>query len=208
MPHIYTRNSEKALRQSLRAEMPSAESVLWSKLRRRQMLGYKFRRQYSVGTYVVDFYCAELRLAIELDGDSHFQAGAQSSDREREAFIKSFGIDFLRFRNVEVFEQLNEVLDAIARKFWTHPNPPVVPPCPRGDALNRRFSRGMVLGRSQGSKSAPQSQPDSVRGKQMTAPEYLICAKETFAGFVPPWTRGDYRGVFFQPLQSYFRNNP
>ena len=112
MPHIYTRNSEKALRQSLRAEMPNAESVLWSKLRKRQLLGYEFRRQYSVGTFVVDFYCTELRLAIEVDGDSHYQNGAHSRDREREAFIKSLGIDFLRFRNIEVFEQLNEVLEA------------------------------------------------------------------------------------------------
>ena len=132
MPHIYTRNSEKRLRRSLRAEMPSAESVLWSKLRRRQLLGYKFCRQYSVGTYVVDFYCAELRLAIELDGDSHFQTGAQSRDREREAFIKSFGIDFLRFRNVEVFEQMNDVLDAIARKALEHPKPPCSPPLSKG----------------------------------------------------------------------------
>src|SRR5688572_9377130 len=112
--------------------MPSAESALWSKLRRRQLLGYKFRRQYSVGTYVVDFYCAELRLAIELDGDSHFQTGAQSRDREREAFIKSFGIDFLRFRNVEVFEQLSDVLDAIAREVLECSKPPCSPPLSKG----------------------------------------------------------------------------
>jgi len=132
VPHIYTRNSEKALRQSLRAEMPSAEYVLWSKLRKRQMMGYKFRRQYSVGPYVVDFYCAELRLAIEVDGDSHFQTDAQSHDREREAFIKSFGIDFLRFRNVEVFEELSAVLDSIARRVLEHPKPPCSPPLSKG----------------------------------------------------------------------------
>jgi very-short-patch-repair endonuclease len=112
--------------------MPSAESVLWSKLRKRQLLGYKFRRQYSVGTYVVDFYCAELRLAIEVDGDSHFQTGAQSRDSEREAFIKSFGIEFLRFRNVEVFEQLNDVLNAIGRKLLEQRKPPCSPPLSKG----------------------------------------------------------------------------
>ena len=142
MPQNYTRNSEKALRRSLRAEIPNAEPVLWSKLRRRQMLGYKFRRQYSVGTYVVDFYCAELRLAIEVDGDSHFQAGVQPRDREREAFIKSFGIDFLRFRNVEVFEQLSEVLDAIARKVLEHPKPPCSRPLSKG---GRSDARGRTL---------------------------------------------------------------
>jgi very-short-patch-repair endonuclease len=137
VPHIYTRNSEKELRQSLRAEMPSAASVLWSKLRRRQLLGYKFRRQYSVGAYVVDFYCAELRLAIEVDGDSHFENGSQVRDKDREAFIKSFGIDFLRFRNVEVFEQLNDVLDAIARRVLEHPKPPCSPPLSKGERLSR-----------------------------------------------------------------------
>jgi len=142
VPHIYTRNTEKELRQSLRAEMPSAESVLWSKLRRRQLLGCKFRRQYSVGTYVVDFYCAELRLAIELDGDSHYESGAQARDKERERFIKSFGIDFLRFRNVEVFEQLNEVLDSIARTALKHPKPPCSPPLSKGGRSSSSMPRG------------------------------------------------------------------
>ena len=144
MPHIYTRNSEKALRRSLRSEMPSAESVLWSKLRRRQ-LGYKFRRQYSVGPYVVDFYCPEFRLAIEVDGDSHFQNGAQARDNDREAFIKSFGIDVLRFRNVEVFEQLNDVLEAIVRQLSQAPKPPCSPLLSKG-GRNATKERGRLEG--------------------------------------------------------------
>ena len=80
------------------------------------MLGYKFRRQFSVQTYVVDFYCAPARLAIEIDGDSHFQKGSPARDEARQAAIQSFGIDFLRFRNVEVFEHLEVVLGAIERK--------------------------------------------------------------------------------------------
>ncbi len=55
--------------------MPEAEVILWSKLQSRQVDGLKFRRQYSVGRFVVDFYCSELKLAIEVDGDSHFQGG-------------------------------------------------------------------------------------------------------------------------------------
>ena len=76
MVRVYNRTSEKARRQLLRRETPSAEEILWSKLRRRQMLGYKFRRQYSVENFVVDFYCPRARLAIEIDGDSHFQMGS------------------------------------------------------------------------------------------------------------------------------------
>ena len=79
------------------------------------MQGYKFRRQYSVAAYVVDFYCAAARLAIEIDGDSHFQKGSAARDETRQAAIESFGIQFLRFRNVEVFEHLDVVLAAIGR---------------------------------------------------------------------------------------------
>ena len=142
MPHIYTRNSEKVLRRSLRAEMPSAESVLWSKLRRRQLLGYKFRRQYSVGTYVVDFYCAEAQTCHRGRRRQSLSGGAQPRDREREAFIKSFGIDFLRFRNVEVFEQLSAVLDAIARKVLEHPKPPCSPPLSKGGRFESKAQKG------------------------------------------------------------------
>jgi len=155
VPHIYTRNSEKRLRQSLRADMPSAESLLWSKLRRRQLMGYKFRRQYSVGKYIVDFYCAELRLAIELDGDSHFQSGAQARDKDREAFVKSFGIDFLRFRNVEVFEQLSAVLDSIERKLLEHPKPPCSPPLSKGGRSEPRVHQGQRARAPKGAEQRP-----------------------------------------------------
>jgi very-short-patch-repair endonuclease len=94
--------------------MPRAEEILWSKLR--QMLGYKFRRQYSIEAFVVDFYCPTLRLAIEVDGDSHFRTGSHAQDGTRQATIESFGIHFLRFRNVEVFEHLKVVLAAIERR--------------------------------------------------------------------------------------------
>ena len=79
------------------------------------MLGYKFRRQYSVENFVVDFYCPAARLAIEIDGDSHFQKGSSARDESRQAAIESFGSHFFRFRNVEVFEHLEVVLGAIER---------------------------------------------------------------------------------------------
>ncbi len=109
MARVYKRTSEKPRRQLLLRETPKAEEVLWSKLRRRQMLGYKFRRQYSVAAYGVDFYCPTARLAIEIDGDSHFQKGSAARDDTRQTAIESFGIHFLRFRNVEVFEHLDGV---------------------------------------------------------------------------------------------------
>ena len=93
--------------------MPKAEIILWSKLKSKRLDGYKFRRQYSVGKFVIDFYCPRLKLAIELDGDSHFSEGSEESDKGRQDFIESFGISFLRFTNNDIYENLDEVLTAI-----------------------------------------------------------------------------------------------
>ena len=97
---------EKERRQSLRNSLPSAELILWSRLKNRQICAQKFRRQFSVGPYVVDFYCPALKLAIEIDGDSHFQPGEQEKDRTRQQFIESTGVQFLRLRNIEVRQNL------------------------------------------------------------------------------------------------------
>jgi len=65
-------NKNKEVRKELRNNQPKAEQLLWSKLKAKRFLDIKFRRQHGIGPFVVDFYCTELRLAIELDGDSHF----------------------------------------------------------------------------------------------------------------------------------------
>jgi very-short-patch-repair endonuclease len=93
--------------------MPDAEVILWSRLKGRQLLGCKFRRQYSVGSFVIDFYSAEVRLGIELDGDSHFQMGAAEYDQKRQQFIEFFGIRIVRYLNTEIYENLDGVLEAI-----------------------------------------------------------------------------------------------
>ena len=110
MTRVFNTNSGKQTRRMLRKSMPEAEVILWSKLRRKQMGGYKFRRQYGVGRYSIDFYCPELELAIEVDGDSHFADGAAEKDKERENFIIQFGIRFLRFSNTDIRENLDGVL--------------------------------------------------------------------------------------------------
>ena len=109
MTQLYNKVSEKAKRQQLRSDMPLAERLLWSKLRKRQIEGCKFRRQYSIDHFVVDFYSSELKLAIELDGDSHFQQGAAKRDLERQKFIEDHKITFLRFTNKEVYRNLDGV---------------------------------------------------------------------------------------------------
>ena len=114
MAEFFNRSRETQRRRRLRKAMPTAEVILWSRLQGRQVVGKKFRRQYSVGPYFIDFYCVEVRLAVELDGDTHFTSEARSYDRERQQFIESFGIRFLRFTNVDVYENLDGVLEVIA----------------------------------------------------------------------------------------------
>ena len=93
--------------------MPRAEVILWSKLKDKGVKGYKFRRQYSVEGFVIDFYCPKIKLALEVDGDSHFTEEADTRDKERQAIIESFGITFLRFTNKEIYENVDGVLEKI-----------------------------------------------------------------------------------------------
>ena len=115
MTQFFNKTSEKEKRRSLRNNMSPTETLVWSRLRYNQVLGYKFRRQSSVGPYVLDFYCPALKLAVEIDGDSHFVAGAIEYDQRRQAFIESFGIHFLRFTNREVNHKLEAVLEKICQ---------------------------------------------------------------------------------------------
>ncbi len=114
MPQIYNRASDKRKRQQLRTHAPVPEQRLWLHLRGRQVLGFKFRRQYGVGPYVLDFYCPQLRLGIEVDGDSHYQPSAWQYDQDRQRHIEALGIEMLRVTNRDVQENLDGVLTMIA----------------------------------------------------------------------------------------------
>ena len=94
--------------------MTTAEVILWSKLKGKQIKGYKFRRQYSIDGYIVDFYCPKLRLAIEIDGPIHNKKDNKEYDKERQLYIQATGISFLRFTNQDVFKNLTKVLTKIS----------------------------------------------------------------------------------------------
>lgn len=113
MTRLFNQFTQRIKRKALREEMPVPEKILWSKLKGKQFFGFKFRRQYSVGPYIVDFYCAKAKLAIELDGDSHFSDEAQAYDTERDHYLKQAGLKILRFTNKEVRENLYGVLGRI-----------------------------------------------------------------------------------------------
>ena len=77
-------------------------------LRKRQVLGHKFRRQYSVNHFVIDFYCHELKLAIELDRDVHDEPDQKEYDKERQKYLEAFGIKFIRIKNEEFLGNPNK----------------------------------------------------------------------------------------------------
>ncbi len=128
MTELYNRNSEKEKRQFLRNNMTAAEQKLWLQLKGKQLENCKFRRQYSVAQFIIDFYSPEIKLAIEVDGDSHFQEGAQEYDRERQQFIESAKINFLRFTNNDIYNNMSAVCEIIRDKIQSLRNLPEVPP--------------------------------------------------------------------------------
>ncbi|MEH2317583.1 endonuclease domain-containing protein [Nostoc sp.] len=115
MTKLYNKNSEIEKRRLLRQNITKAEKLIWDKIRDRQLENCKFRRQYSVDKFVMDFYSSEFKLAIEIDGESHFQEGAAESDKARQQFIESAGIKLIRFTNNDVYANLSGVLESIAQ---------------------------------------------------------------------------------------------
>ncbi len=93
MPYSRNDPSLKQRRQKLRRAQTDAERFFWQHVRNKQFLGAKFFRQYSIGLYIVDFYCPKLKLAIELDGGQHTEPDAKVYDEERSAFLRSQGIE-------------------------------------------------------------------------------------------------------------------
>ena len=107
----------KKYRQDLRNNLTKAEVTLWKYLKSKQLEGRKFRRQFSVGNYILDFYCVEENLAIELDGQEHYSEAGYESDLKRSNFLREQGIRVLRFENEDVFKNTEEVLGEIKKNF-------------------------------------------------------------------------------------------
>ena len=114
-PYIYNSKSLEPNRKELRNALTPAEAYLWSHLKKCQLSGKKFRRQY--GPYTLDFFCPEVRLAVELDGEPHFNVLRQELDARRDRYLEGKGIVVLRFENRVVFENLEFVLEVIRKNF-------------------------------------------------------------------------------------------
>jgi very-short-patch-repair endonuclease len=105
----------KTLSQHLRKNMTDAESMLWLKLRRKQLKGYQFYRQKIIGKYIVDFYCPRGNLVIELEGGQHYSETGKAKDRARDDVLTGMGIKVLRFFDTDVFENIGGVMEGIWR---------------------------------------------------------------------------------------------
>jgi len=106
-----------------RRMLRKSSGQLWSRLRNRQLDGWKFKRQVPKGRYIVDFYCAEARLIVELDGGQHAHAAAVAHDARRTTYLQESGFRVARFWNNEVFENLDGVTQAIWHKLQEPPLP-------------------------------------------------------------------------------------
>ena len=112
---MQTRPTLAQFARQLRLNQTDCEHLLWQRLRSRQIAHLKFRRQFPCPPYVLDFYCTELKLAIELDGGQHYETPGLMCDQRRTDHLYKQGIEVVRFSNLEVLQQMDEVLDQIMR---------------------------------------------------------------------------------------------
>ena len=103
----------KEIARQLRTNMTESEKLLWSKLRRKQVLGLQFYRQKPIGNYIVDFYSPQVKMVIELDGGQHFKEEQIRKDDERSDFLRKQELQVLRFKNLEVLQEPERVMEII-----------------------------------------------------------------------------------------------
>ena len=123
MSKVFNLKPQKPTRQNLRNRPTRSEKIICHYLCGSNLGGYKFRRQQGIGPYVVDFYCPLGKLAVEIDGDSHYQPGAAEHDREKQKFIEGMDIKVIRFTDNDVRDSLDNVLLIILKELRTTPNP-------------------------------------------------------------------------------------
>ena len=123
MTEIFNKKEFVKKRQYLRKRMTKAEIFLWSKLKGKQLNDLKFRRQYGINNYVVDFYCPEQKLAIEIDGDVHGYNSRMIHDKQRQRGIEALGIKVLRYTNNDVIKNIKGVLHNIITTIQPYNHP-------------------------------------------------------------------------------------
>ena len=116
-PQLHTRKELSGFRKELRENMTPAEAFLWKHLKSRQLEGRRFTRQHSIGSFIVDFYCASEKLIIELDGAGHFTKDGIEYDKNRTNYLEQLGYKVIRFENKMVFDNFQSVVMEIKDNF-------------------------------------------------------------------------------------------
>ncbi|WP_414718169.1 endonuclease domain-containing protein [Stutzerimonas kunmingensis] len=138
MPTERPSPEQRQFARNLRGQLTDCERLLWRQLRNRGLAGFKFRRQHPCPPYVLDFYCAELRLVVELDGGQHFDKAGLAKDRLRTAYLQHHGLEVLRFSNLDVIRNLEGVLTEILS--WIETRTPTLSPMGRGSWIEEAGS--------------------------------------------------------------------
>jgi len=113
---LFNQKKLTGLRKTLRNQSTQAELLLWKKINNRQLNGWKFWRQFSIGNYILDFYCPRKRLAIEIDDIHHFDPESVVYDKDRTVYLNNLGIMVIRYTNTEVIKQIDKIVEDILRK--------------------------------------------------------------------------------------------
>ena len=111
----------KNIRRQLRTHGTPAEATLWRLLENKQFDGWRWRRQYSVGNIIIDFYCPKAKLGIELDGNHHFESGGQIADEIKTEILHEFGIKIIHIENKTLWDTPDFVLETIRQELNSTP---------------------------------------------------------------------------------------
>jgi very-short-patch-repair endonuclease len=113
--YLSNKKELEGFRKTLRNRSTSAEATLWKHLKNSQLAGRKFRRQHSLGNYIVDFYCSSAKLIIELDGNQHGDYVQIAKDKDRDEYLEASGYKILRFENRFIFQDIEYVIETIKK---------------------------------------------------------------------------------------------
>ena len=122
---------KKQFARQLRKDETKAEKLVWETIRDRKLMGLKFRRQHVVQGFVLDFYCQEARLGIEIDGSVHYKR--KDYDRLRQDIIESKGINLVRIKNLQILNNKGSILNTVRKAVANH-----LPPLPLGEGDKTR----------------------------------------------------------------------
>ncbi|MGH7177027.1 MAG: DUF559 domain-containing protein, partial [Tepidisphaeraceae bacterium] len=139
----------------MRHEATDAERRIWSSLRDRRLAGHKFRRQVPIAGYIVDFYCLEQNLAVELDGGQHLDPAARERDRRRTEKLNGLGIRVLRFSDIDALRDTDAVLEEVLRHLEQNPHPNPLPQAGEGVGSSTQHPRPVIREREKNRARLP-----------------------------------------------------